>query len=132
METIGFLVTSLLLIFIAASPAVAVANGYGFVKGLVVSLPICIILIITLYWWNDYYPDFRLEMMGFDFNGVSDSERLRNVPLELQAKATKLYYSRFGIGWPLKAIFGMVLVTPYILVVLGGAVAIKRLRKNKK
>ena len=130
MEIIGYIVTFSLLIFIVSSPVVVVAKGYSFVKGLMVSLPICIVLIITLYWWNDYYPDLWLETMGYDFNGTSDSERLRNVPHALQTKASKLYYSGFGIGWPLKAMFGMVLVTPYIFLVLGASAVIKKLRKS--
>jgi hypothetical protein len=51
--------------------------------------------------------------MDFDFDGMSDVERARNVAPELRELATKLYWSHMGIGWPLKAMIGMALLSPY-------------------
>jgi hypothetical protein len=52
-------------------------------------------------------------MMGVNFDGMTDSERTQNVSPELREEANKLYWSLMGVGWPLQAIFGTVLVAPY-------------------
>ena len=48
---------------------------------------------------------------------MSDAERAQNVAPELRDEATRLYWSKMGIGWPLKAIFGMIVVVPFLSVV---------------
>ena len=63
--------------------------------------------------WLHFYTDLRLNLMGFDFDGMSDIERTRNIVPELQAEATKLYWSHMGIGWPLKTIIGIIVMSLY-------------------
>ncbi|MDH5233038.1 MAG: hypothetical protein OEY38_23540 [Gammaproteobacteria bacterium] len=131
METFGHIVTLLLIAIITFIPVYMVIKGNGFFKSLIISLPLCCMLVVAVYWWYDIYPDFRLEMMGYDFNGMNDAERLKNVPQELREEATNLYSSRFGVGWPFKAMFGAAFIgVPYVFLVLSGATAIRKFRKN--
>ena len=131
MEIFGHVITFSLITVIAIIPVRAAKKRPGFLKSLFVSLPICFVLVLATFYWDDLYKDLRLEMMGVEFDGMNDSERFKNVPFEIRTQASELYSSRFGIGWPLKAMFGMVFfVIPYILLVLGSAAAIRYFYKK--
>lgn len=80
------------------------------------SLIVCVLLVSLLAYLPDLYADLRLDYLGFDFDGWSDEERVRNIAPELRNEAMKLYQSRMGIGWPLKAIMGSILLIPYQIV----------------
>lgn len=82
------------------------------------ALIVSFFLVVSLSWFNDIFPDYRLSKMGFDISGISHEERIEEVPVELRQEATKLYNSRFGVGWPVKVIFGMFIVFPYNLFIL--------------
>ncbi len=77
---------------------------------------ISFILILGAY-WPHFYTDLRLDLLGYDSLGMSELERLQNVSPEMRDKATQLYWSNMGIGWPMKAIIGMVILLPYPLIV---------------
>lgn len=131
MEALGIAIQLGLLSAIVAIPIIGVARGHGFVRLNAISLPlICFLIALTAY-WPHFYSDLRLELMGLDFGGMSDAERARNVLPESREEATALYWSNMGIGWPLKAIFGMVLFAPYPTVVCGGGVLVKHVRRRR-
>ena len=132
METFGHAITLLLIILIILIPVYLFRKEYGFIKSMAFALPICVLLFIVISWWVDIWPDIRLGLMGYDLYGMSESERLANVPQELKEDATRIYLSRFGVGWPVKAIFGIVFyVIPYLLISLGGAAVWRKYYKNK-
>jgi hypothetical protein len=79
-------------------------------------------------YWPHFYSHYRLEQIGFDFAGMNDVERVRNVLPEMRDEATMLYWSNMGVGWQLKAIFGIAMFALYPTVVWGGAVIVKYLR----
>ncbi|BAY66843.1 hypothetical protein NIES22_69870 (plasmid) [Calothrix brevissima NIES-22] len=89
----------------------------GYVTSLLLSsflsLMTCVLLVTLLAYLPDLYAEMRLDYLGFDFNGWSDEDRLRNIAPQFRDEAIKLYRSIMGIGWTLKAIIGAVLLIPY-------------------
>lgn len=102
-----------LMLFAIAVPVFCVLKGYRFFKTNLISIPIICAIVILGAYLADAYPLIQLHFMGFNFDGLSDAERLSAVEPASSALATELYSSIFGIGWPLKAIFAMVMVSPY-------------------
>ena len=90
----------------------------------------CGLLVSFLAYWPDLYASLRLDYLGFDFDGWSDKDRVRNIAPELRDEAIKLYQSRMGIGWSLKAIFGVVSLIPYQIFASGLVLA--KLKKHRK
>lgn len=131
MEALGFAIQIGFLAAIVATPIVVVSKGYGVVRVNIVSLPLICSLIALAAYWPHFYSDLRLELMGFDFEGMNDAERARNVLPELREEATTLYWSNMGVGWPLRMIYGIALFLPYPTVVWGGGVLIKFMRRKR-
>ena len=132
MEILGIVVHFALLAAIVVVPIIVVSKGYDFLWTNIISLPIICFLLVLMAYWPYFYTDFRLELMGFNFDGMSEAERVRNVLPELREEAKELYWSNMGIGWPLKAIFGIVLFTPYPTVIWGCESLIKNVRRKHK
>ncbi|MEZ5757917.1 MAG: hypothetical protein R3D86_06825 [Emcibacteraceae bacterium] len=82
------------------------------------SLPIILILLIMVCYWPSYYQGYQLENLGYDQFGMSEAERLANVAPEFHDRATMIYNSNFGIGWPLRVIMGFMLILPYPTMVM--------------
>jgi len=132
MEVFGIVIQFGILVLIIAIPIVTVSKGYGFIQVNVISIPLICLLIVAGAFWPHFYSDFMLELMRFDFGGMNDVERVRNVSPELQGEATRLYWSNMGIGWPLKAIIGMVLLVPYPSLIWGAGFLVRRIVKPKR
>ncbi len=130
METLGFIVELLILMIIVFTPIVCVCKNYSFVKLYLVSALIISFMLIVGAYWPHFYTDVRLDLMGFDFDGMSDAERGQNVAPEMREEATKLYWSNMGIGWPLKAIIWMVILLPYPLIVWVFGLAYNKLKNR--
>jgi hypothetical protein len=77
------------------------------------SLIACVLLVFLFAYLPDLYVSVRLDYLGFDFDGWTDEERVRNIAPEFRDEAIKLYFSRMGIGWTFKAIIGAFLLIPY-------------------
>lgn len=109
-------------------------------KGYVISLLLssflsfitCVLLACFLAYLPDLYASLRLDYLGFDFDGFSDEERLRNIAPELKDEAIKLYQSRMGIGWPLQAIAGAILLIPYQIIASISVFMVDKFKKNSK
>ncbi len=96
----------------------------------VLSLMVSALLIFLFGYWSDLSVNLRLTDLGFDFEGLSDQERLRKVAPALRDEALKLYQSRMGIGWPLKAIFGTIFFIPYQIAASGLVFLVRYLNKR--
>ncbi|WP_416768234.1 hypothetical protein ACM66T_07520 [Sulfurimonas sp. ST-25] len=131
MEILGIVVHFGLLATIVLVPIFVVSKGYDFLWTNAISLPIICFFLVLMTYWPHFYTDFRLELMGFNFDATSDAERVRNVLPELQEKAKALYWSNMGIGWPLQAIFGMVLFAPYPTAIWGCGALVKYARRKR-
>ncbi|MBD2206973.1 hypothetical protein H6G33_31365 [Calothrix sp. FACHB-1219] len=94
------------------------------------SLMTCILLVTLLAYLPDLYAEMRLDYLGFDFNGWSDEDRLRNIAPEFRDEAIQLYRSIMGIGWTLKAITGAVLLIPYQIVASGLVFMVSQSKKH--
>jgi hypothetical protein len=90
----------------------------------------CVLLVTLLAYLPDLYAEMRLDYLGFDFNGWSDEDRLRNIAPEFRDEAIKLYRSIMGIGWILKAIAGAVLLIPYQIVASGLVFMVSQSKKH--
>jgi hypothetical protein len=85
---------------------------YMATNGLVISL-----ILLASAWWGYASLEIKLVLLNLNLEGHNDQSRLANVQEADKAHALNLYYSQFGIGWPLKAIFASVLTIPYYLVI---------------
>jgi len=113
LESLGIAIQLLFMLIMVAVPVYCAFRRFSFLKLNLVSIPVVCLMISIGAYWPHFYADLRLYLMDFDFDGMSDVERARNVAPELRELATKLYWSHMGIGWPLKAMIGMALLSPY-------------------
>ncbi|WP_414753955.1 hypothetical protein [Anabaena sp. CCY 9910] len=106
----------------------------GYVTSLLLSsflsLMTCVLLVTLLAYLPDNQAEMRLDYLGFDFNGWSDEDRLRNIAPEFRDEAIKLYRSIMGIGWTFKAITGAVLLIPYQIVASGLVFMVSQSKKH--
>ncbi len=113
MEALGITVHFLLIACVLIFPLVLSVRGHGFLRVNLIAIPVCSLLLGMAALWPELFRDIRLAMMGFDFDGMTDTERARNVAPELRDEATRLYWSYMGIGWPLKAIIASIIMLPW-------------------
>lgn len=109
----------MLLILMAAIPFFI----YGFFKSStffkslfyinLISLPIIFAGFLIISYWPHFYADARLEMLGYDFEGMNLDERLKSISPEYHQEARKLENANMGIGWPLQAMFMSAFTAPY-------------------
>jgi hypothetical protein len=84
MEILGFIVELLILMLIVFTPIVCVCKNYSFVKLYLVSVLIIYFMLILGAYWAHLYTGVHLDLMGFDFEGMSDAERGQNVAPEMR------------------------------------------------
>jgi hypothetical protein len=130
MDVFGKIIIIGFLFFILATPIILSLKGYNNFRILALSFPLMAAFILLGSYWPHFYVDLRLELMGFDFDSMSDLDRARNVLPEFKEEATKLYWSTMGIGWPLQAFIWMVILSPYPFAVLGFKAFIKYLKRR--
>ncbi|MBU1293623.1 MAG: hypothetical protein KJ609_06985 [Gammaproteobacteria bacterium] len=128
MESLGIVIQLFFVLIMVAVPVYCAFRRFSFLKLHLVSIPVmCLMMAIAVY-WPHFYADLRLYLMDFDFDGMSDAERARNVAPEQRELATKLSWSNMGIGWPLKAMIGMVFLSPYPTVVWILSLVLRKVR----
>lgn len=84
---------------------------------LIISLTIHFTLIILSGWWIDISNDMFLNYYGFDIDAMNAIDRFKNVSVENMDSVKEIGRNRMGIGWPLKALFGFIVSSPYLLIV---------------
>ena len=110
---LGDIIQFVLTLLAISVPAVCALKGYSFFKTNLISIPVLFAIIFLGAYLADIYPLIQLNFMGFDFQGMNETERMLNVNPAHRDTAAALYSSIFGIGWPLKAILAMLFITPY-------------------
>lgn len=75
------------------------------------------VLIFIFAWWGYKSNMILLNHYGYNFDAWTKIERFQNVTQENIEKVKMLEMSIMGIGWPLKAIFGYVMIIPYLFLV---------------
>lgn len=73
---------------------------------------------------------FLLEHFGYNYNALNETERFQNVAQENLEKVKRLETSIMGIDWTLKAIFGYVIIVPYLLFVYISKILIDKRKKQ--
>jgi hypothetical protein len=126
---LGLIIISpiLILIFLKRSN-----NKRTPIKYFLISFFILAVLIWIFAWWGDKSDMILLNRYGYNYDGLNDNERFRNVLEENINKVKGLETDIMGIGWPLKAIFGFIITIPYIIFVYFGNVLINRESKKNK
>jgi hypothetical protein len=92
----------------------------------------CVLLGSFLAYLPDLYASLRLDYLGFDFDGWSDEDRVRNIVPKFREEAIKLYQSRMGIGWTFQALIGAILLVPYQIVASSLVFMMGKFKKNGK
>jgi hypothetical protein len=131
-SAIYFFILAMILITPFAMPFLLRRKGYvaSLLLSSFLSFIACVFLVSLFAYLPDLYADLRLDYLGFDFDGWSDEDRVRNIAPKFRDEATKLYLSRMGIGWTLQAIIGAVLLIPYQIVASGLVFMASKLKKH--
>ncbi|MBD2496564.1 hypothetical protein H6G75_19795 [Nostoc sp. FACHB-280] len=131
-SAIYFFILVMMVITPFAIPFLLRRKGYitSLLLSSFLSLMTCVLLVTLLAYLPDLYAQMRLDYLGFDFNGWSDEDRLRNIAPEFRDEAIKLYRSTMGIGWTFKAIIGAVLLIPYQIVASGLVFMVSQSKKH--
>jgi 4-amino-4-deoxy-L-arabinose transferase-like glycosyltransferase len=93
-----------------------------------ISLLLLVVLIWIFVWWGNKSDMMILKHYGYNFDAWTEIERFQNVAQENMETVKRIEISIMGIGWPLKAIFGCVMIIPYLIIVYIG----NKLIGNKK
>jgi hypothetical protein len=102
----------------------------GFIYSLI-GLPTLGMLVLFFAWWGNESNLILLKHYGYNIDGISEMEYYENVLTENLDKVKSLESSTMGIGWPLRAIFGWVLIIPYLIFVYFGKALIDRKSAKK-
>jgi hypothetical protein len=131
-SAIYFFILVMILITPFTMPFLLKRKGYvaSLLLSSFLSFIVCLLLVSFLAYFPDLYANLRLDYLGFDFDGWSDEDRVRNIAPELRDEATKLYWSIMGIGWTFKAIIGAVLLIPYQIVASSLVFMVSKLKKH--
>ncbi|MFN8207303.1 MAG: hypothetical protein U0T82_07830 [Bacteroidales bacterium] len=79
-------------------------------------LPLMILSVAILAAWTDMSNLILLNHYGYRMDGMN----YENVLPQNRERVDRLLQSIMGIGWPLKAIFGSVMIIPYLVFVYFG------------
>lgn len=85
-------------------------KNFKFFNFLFLVLNFCLLalgIIVFVYWNAELVPQLLLNHFGFEYNDDSGASFEKVLP-ENRQRIEQIYASLFGIGWPLKAIFGCV------------------------
>ena len=96
-----------------------------------IGLSVLGVLMLIFAWWSHESDLILLKHFGYNIDGMSETEFFGTVLPENLDKVKRLEASVMGIGWPVKAIFGFVMTTPYLIFVYFGKVLIERIMIKK-
>jgi hypothetical protein len=83
-------------------------------------------------WWSDKSDHILLEYYGYNIDGMNEREFYQNVLPENLERVKSIEISIMGLGWPVKAIFAIIILSPYLLVVYFGYWLFEGLKNMKK
>ena len=93
------------------------------VKFFLIGLILMALLIFVFAAWADISNLILLNHYGYSVDGMN----YENVLPENRERVDNLATSIMGIGWPLKAIFGFVMIIPYLIFVYFGKLLIDKI-----
>lgn len=118
MEIIVILIDILFFLIIIALPFIFSnrnSNRYKMFNIFTLILSV-FILTILFSWWNDFSVEFLLSNYGYDPYNSSEEGILESVGKENFERVMELRISHMGIGWPLKALFGIIPISVYSII----------------
>ena len=124
MKIFVIIINFLLLLLIIGSPILLLVVlkktnlKYYHITYFLTSLWILVVVVLIFAWWTDKSNIILLEHYGCNIYGMSDTERYCKVLPEDMEQVKRMEISMMGIGWPLKAIFGIVILSPFFLLYL--------------
>lgn len=74
------------------------------------------VIIFSFAYYVHLSNDFLLTHYGYNDDGLTISERFIDVSTNNNEVVENLLISQSGIGWPLKAVFGIIFYMPYIVI----------------
>ena len=74
------------------------------------------VIIFSFAYYVHLSNDFLLTHYGYNDDGLTKSERFIDVSTNNNEVVENLLISQSGIGWPLKAVFGIIFYMPYIVI----------------
>ena len=102
--------------------------NYLFVGVLIVS-----VVLLIGSWWGHYSTKLLMNHYGYDFEAMNRIDSFKNVSLKNLERVENLKKDYLGVGWPFKAIGGLIMYSPYLLLVyFGGSLVGRMKRKNKE
>jgi len=120
MNTAFGILNLVILIFILVTPFLICKKAYKSplknktILSILISTSTVIILSFIFAWWTDFSQVIQLKLYGYNLDLIPDnSDRFVNVNQEDHEVVKKLLISTNGIGWPLKAIFSLMLFIPF-------------------
>ncbi len=138
MEFLTTTISIVLLIALFVSPILILLGLYKlnlkpfFVVYLVLSVAITSILTLTFGWWSDFSNQILLSHYGYNYYGMNEIERFKNVVPDNIERVKSLEICIMGVGWPLKAFVTYVVYSPYLLIVYIIGYFIKKYKNKKK
>jgi len=129
METTQNIIMLGILLSILSFPIFIVRKNYRFIKTNFISIPIISMLIALGAISPHFFKDIKLWKMNVNIEGVTAAERTKNVKPELRAEAEELYWSLMGVGWPIPAIFWIILMLPYTSIIFGIKILFRWVKK---
>ena len=140
METLKLTVSYILLLGMILVPILTFiqvkkrnGNRNDFMNYLVVGVLIASVIIWIGAWWGHYSTKLLMSHYGYDFEAMNKTDSFKNVSLKNLERVKNLKKDYLGVGWPFKAIVGLVMYSPYLLLVYFGGSLIRRMkRKNKE
>ncbi|MFT6747668.1 MAG: hypothetical protein ACJAZ2_002025 [Glaciecola sp.] len=104
---------------------------YKFIVYVVLEIITTVAIIFTFAWWVDAANQILLSHYGYDFDAVSETDRLVHVTVENMERVKSLRVSMMGIGWPLKAYMTCIQYYPYFSAYLLLVYVVSKIRKGK-
>jgi len=88
------------------------------------------LIIFISAWWNYKSDLMLLKHYGYNIDGMNKTEFYGDVLPENMQKVKNIEASVMGIGWSLKAMLGIIMITPYLGIIYILNRFTERFRKN--
>ncbi|TPG36344.1 hypothetical protein [Flavobacterium pectinovorum] len=104
----------------------------AFIPYFISSLIITFFLVLVIAWWSHFSNKLLLSHYGYNFEGMDDIERFKNVAHENLEKVKTLRISVMGIGWPVKVLFFYPIYLPSLLIIYFGSYFYNKIKQKSK
>jgi len=139
METLKSTISYILLLGIILVPILTFIqlkkrnrNKNDFMNYLVVGVLIVSVILLIGSWWGHYSTKLLMSHYGYDFEAMNKTDSFKNVSLNNLERVKNLKKDYLGVGWPFKAIVGLIMYSPYLLLVYFSGSLIRSMKRKIK